>query len=420
MTATTQPDSSTRTPAQAQAPAEVPAPTAPTAEQLRTADTHGPVSLPRNLVHLTAQAEAAGWAATTETQPGHCALLLTARQETGETVLRCVWRLTARGYRWNGATLTRYGQQAAEDIAWRAIGDLVAAEAPTARTQPTAPDLSMSVYGRRGASPVTAEVVSASLVTTPAGEVPALLRPWIKATVPVTLYPSRFVGRDYVGADCLLTPGGDDAAPDTQPVLSVLPSNYLTSNAAYLEDLAMYAVEEGRTQAEGMAFARWVVASGVLWSGHYDAAYSAWVQSLTCTMTARHAVLTCTRMHGTALSLQCGCAQRHTGLPWEGATVWDDEGGHYLSFDAVPMDRIADLIARHGYRVVGEWSAYRYRDVVRRVTVEPTAPPGDKTTPLVPAAADAPLSDPGAAEYRHSERDDWEAERAKADASAQS
>ncbi|MEV6840809.1 DUF3560 domain-containing protein [Streptomyces sp. NPDC051133] len=66
--------------------------------------------------------------------------MLTARQEAGETVLRCVWRLTARGHRWDGATLTRNGQQTAEGIAWRAVGDLVAAEAPTARTQPTAPN----------------------------------------------------------------------------------------------------------------------------------------------------------------------------------------------------------------------------------------------------------------------------------------
>ncbi|MGW3725374.1 DUF3560 domain-containing protein [Streptomyces sp. NPDC000851] len=75
-----------------------------------------------------------------QTQPGHCALLLTARQEAGETVLRCVWRLTARGHRWDGATLTRYSQTAAQGIAWRAVADLVTAEAPTARTQPTAPD----------------------------------------------------------------------------------------------------------------------------------------------------------------------------------------------------------------------------------------------------------------------------------------
>ncbi|MEU0900659.1 DUF3560 domain-containing protein [Streptomyces massasporeus] len=130
MTTTTHPASSSRTRAQEPAPtlAEAPAPTAPTAE------------LPRNLARLTAQAEEAGWTATVQTQPGHCALVLTARQEAGETVLRCVWRLTARGHRWDGATLTRDGQQTAEGIAWRAVGDLVAAEAPTARTQPTAPD----------------------------------------------------------------------------------------------------------------------------------------------------------------------------------------------------------------------------------------------------------------------------------------
>jgi hypothetical protein len=181
-----------------------------------------------------------------------------------------------------------------------AVGDLVAAEAPTARTQPTRPDLSMSVYGKRNASPVTVEVVSASIATTPAGEVPVMLRPWIKATVPVELYPSRFVGRDYFGADCLLTPGGDDAAPDTQPVLSVLPSDYLTSNAAYLQDLAAYAVAEGRKPEEGAAFARWVISSEIMTFGLYDSAYEAWVRSLTCTMTARYAVLTHSRSNGAA------------------------------------------------------------------------------------------------------------------------
>ncbi|GAA5062367.1 hypothetical protein GCM10023336_40700 [Streptomyces similanensis] len=141
MTAITRPASSTSAPAQAPAPppAEVPAPTAPPAERPHTADARG-VALPRNLARLTAQAEEAGWTATVQTQPGHCALLLTARQEARETVLRCVWRLTARGHRWDGATLTLYGQTAAQGIAWRAVADLVTAEAPTARTQPTAPD----------------------------------------------------------------------------------------------------------------------------------------------------------------------------------------------------------------------------------------------------------------------------------------
>ncbi|WP_209445398.1 DUF6573 family protein [Streptomyces achromogenes] len=170
MATTTHPATSSRPAAQKPAPnpADVPAPTAPTAD------------LPRNLVRLTARAEAAGWVATVEPQPGHCALLLTALQKAGETDLRCVWRFTAQGYRWDGATLTRYGQTAAEGIAWRAAGDLAAAEAPTARTQPTAPDLSPSVYGKRDAQPVTAEVVSDSIAATPAGEVPVMLRPWIK------------------------------------------------------------------------------------------------------------------------------------------------------------------------------------------------------------------------------------------------
>lgn len=137
MTATTRP-ASTRTPVQepAAASAEVPARTAPTAGQPRTADARG-VALPRNLGRLTAQAEETGWTATVETEPGHCALLLTAPQEAGQTVLRCVWRLTARGYRWGGATLTRYGKTAVQGIAWRAVAGVVTAEAPTARTQPT-------------------------------------------------------------------------------------------------------------------------------------------------------------------------------------------------------------------------------------------------------------------------------------------
>ncbi|MCT9011526.1 hypothetical protein [Streptomyces rhizosphaerihabitans] len=385
MTANLSPAGSTCAPAQESAPtpAEVPAPTAPTAD------------LPRNLVRLTARAEAAGWTTSVETQCGHCALLLTAPQTPRETVLRCVWRLTARGYRWDGATLARNGQQAAEGIAWRALGNhLVAAVAPTARTAPV-----LSAYGERGASPVTAEVVSASIAATPAGEVPVMLRPWIRTTVPLELYPSRFVGRDYVGADCLLTPKGDDAAPHSQPVLSVLPSDYLTSNAAYLEDLAAYAVTEGRTSAEGAAFARWVISSEILTFGVYDSAYEQWVRSLACTMTARSAVLTYTRMNGAALRLECGCGQRHPGRPWEGVTVWNDEECHYPSSSAVPLDRVADLVTARGYQVAGEWS---HGDVVRRVTIEPTALPSSVTTPTV-TAADAPPSDPGTAEVWESD-----------------
>ncbi|MFE4861444.1 DUF6573 family protein [Streptomyces sp. NPDC056670] len=120
-------------------------PATPTAEQPTTPDALETAPLPRNLVRLTAQAEAAGWAVTVTTQPGRCNLLLTAPQQTGETALRCVWKATAQGYRWGGATLTRYGQQAAERITWRAVQDVIAAEAPTAPRRPAAPDLSASV-----------------------------------------------------------------------------------------------------------------------------------------------------------------------------------------------------------------------------------------------------------------------------------
>ncbi|MFD4604327.1 DUF3560 domain-containing protein [Streptomyces sp. NPDC058464] len=152
MTATTHPASSTSATAQRPAPipAEVPAPTAPTAAHLHTPDVRG-AALPRNLVRLTAQAEKAGWTATVQTQPGHCALLLTARHKAGETVLRCVWRLTARGQRWDGATLTRSGQTAAQGIAWRAVANLMTAEAPTAPAQPATADTPARVPAKTAA-----------------------------------------------------------------------------------------------------------------------------------------------------------------------------------------------------------------------------------------------------------------------------
>ncbi|MFD8339242.1 hypothetical protein ACFV42_42465 [Streptomyces solisilvae] len=217
-----------------------------------------------------------------------------------------------------------------------------------------------------------------------------MLRQWVGAAVPLTLYPSAFVGRDFVGGDCLLTPEGCDVAPGADPVLTVLPPGYLASNAAFVEDLKAYAVAQGRTEAEGAAFARWVMASEMLTLGDFQRVYAAWVQALTCTMTARHAVLTCTRANGTELGLRCGCEQHHTGSPWDSITVWDDEGRHYSRLDAVPMDRIADMIARRGYRVTGEWSSIRYGTVVRRVTVEPIGgPEADEDPPERPADAPA-------------------------------
>ncbi|MET9122158.1 hypothetical protein [Streptomyces sp. NPDC004528] len=340
-----------------------------------------PADLPRNLLRLRTTAQGAGWTAATEAQPASCMLVLTGRAPAGETVLRCGWKATAHGYRWDGATLSREGQQVEDGIAWRKLGTLVST------TLPLRPNLSK--YGERGASPVTAEVVSADIAATPAGTVPVMLRPWAKPTVPLTLYPSRFVGRDYVGADCLLITGGHDAAPGAEPVLTVLPTDYLTSTAAYHHDLTAHAVEQGRTPAQGHEFARWVLSSGMITFGVFDGAYEAWEQALTCTMTARRAVLTSSRTHGTALRLECGCGQRHPGWPWEGATVWDDDGCHYTSLDTVPIDRINDLITRCGYHVAGEWSAYRPTDILRRAPVQPlTAPTHTTTTPTDAGPAD--------------------------------
>ncbi|SEB31832.1 hypothetical protein [Streptomyces melanosporofaciens] len=251
----------------------------------------------------------------------------------------------------------------------------------------TGPDLWK--YRKPDASPVTAEVVSAHIAATPAGQVPGMLRQWVKAAVPLTLYPSTFVGRDFVGGDCLLTTEGCDVAPGADPVLTVLPPNYHTSNAAFVEDLKAYAVAQGRTEADGAAFARWVMASDMLTMGDVEGVYAAWVQALTCTMTARQAVITCTREHGTQLRLLCRCGQRHTSSPWHGVSVWDDEGCHYFRLDDVPMDQIADVIAHWGYRVTGEWSSIRYGTVVRRVTVEPIGgPEADEDSPE--GLADAP------------------------------
>jgi hypothetical protein len=81
--------------------------------------------------------------------------------EAGETVLRCVWRLTARGYRWDGASLSRYGQQTAEGITWRAVGDLVTPEVPPARTQLTAPAPPMPVYRKQDIDLVVRDVAAA-------------------------------------------------------------------------------------------------------------------------------------------------------------------------------------------------------------------------------------------------------------------
>jgi hypothetical protein len=53
-----------------------------------------------------------------------------------------------------------------------------------------------------------------------------------KSMLPQTVWPSRFYGKDFVGPDCLLTSSAmgytvpTDAAPDTAPLLTVLPVGY--------------------------------------------------------------------------------------------------------------------------------------------------------------------------------------------------
>ncbi|MER7982470.1 hypothetical protein [Streptomyces sp. NPDC095817] len=392
------------TTASASAPHATTTPAAAGPAPQQTTEKGGATALPRNLARLIPQAERAGWAVIIDTQPGFSALLLTARTGTDRISLRCIWGASARGYRWAGAAMAYNGQRAAQDISWGAVRALVAdlgTAAATARAHlaaakekaAQAPDL--SAHGHCDASPVTAETVSASIAATPAGTTPVLLSQWTKATVPVTLHPSTFVGRNYVGADCLLTTGGDQAAPGSEPILSVLPENYLTSNAAHLEDLRAYAVSQGSTPAEGAEFARWVIASEMLTLGVFDGAYELWERSLTCTMTATSAILSYSRRDGAGLRLECGCLQPHRGLPWERFTVWNEAGCHYLSFEAIPLGRVADLISRFGYRVAGEWS-YRPGDVISRVQVEPVSAAEPRTAAPDLATVDAWETEGGA------------------------
>ncbi|MFD6923744.1 hypothetical protein ACFV99_26525 [Streptomyces sp. NPDC059944] len=388
--------------ASAQHTADAVSPATPAPEHVT--EERGAAPLPRNLVWLIPRAEACGWAVTVETQPGFCALLLTARTDEGRSALRCVWSTTARGHRWAGATLTHNGQKAAQGIAWRALAPLAADPVAAAQAgraylaakkekAAQAPDL--TAHRDSDASPVTVETVSASIAATPAGSTPVLLSQWTKGAVPLALYPSTFIGRNYMGADCLLVTKGDQAAPGSEPILSVLPENYLRSNAAYLEDLAAYAVSQGSTPAEGSEFARWVIASEILTLGVFDSAYEMWVRSLTCTMTANSAILSYTRTDGAGLRLECGCLQPHHGTPWERFTLWDQRGCHFSSFEAIDLDQVTELISRFGYRIAGEWS-YRPGDIISRVPVEPVAAAEPRTATSDPAAVEAWETDGGA------------------------
>ncbi|WP_327258211.1 hypothetical protein [Streptomyces sp. NBC_01244] len=133
------------------------------------------------------------------------------------------------------------------------------------------------------AEPVTAEEVSAHVAATPAGAVPSMLRDAVRtAMVPVTMWPSPWVGKDFHGLDCLLTPGStrgerpEDAAPGGEPILSVLPLDYLSSNAIFIQDLKETARAGGSTEAEAAAFSRWVIAESWLCLGDFRTPYAIW------------------------------------------------------------------------------------------------------------------------------------------------
>ncbi|GGN94330.1 hypothetical protein GCM10011579_093700 [Streptomyces albiflavescens] len=106
-----------------------------------------------------------------------------------------------------------------------------------------------------------------------------------------------------------------------------------TSNAAYLEDLAAFVVAEGRTEAEGRVLARWVIASERMTFGFYDSAYAGWVQSLTCTMTVRNVVLTCSHAQGTREVVRRKHRQHRPGVGGGVLTAGDQQ--------AVSADEIA-------------------------------------------------------------------------------
>ncbi|MFF0629759.1 hypothetical protein [Streptomyces sp. NPDC004296] len=227
------------------------------------------------------------------------------------------------------------------------------------------------------AAPVTADQVGALITNTPEGKVPAVIREWTrKGAHPVTLYASRFVGRDFLGLDCLLTPAGDDARGDA--ILSTLPVGYLDEQAAYLNDLARYAVEDqGAKEADAQEFARWVVRAELLLMGDYAHGWDAWRRALTCTMTAAEVIITCTAVNGAAVRLLCGCGQDHKGAEMfrPAAPLWDysegADGRHYRHVGSVDLGQVGEFLAARGYAVAGEWTSARPSDVVRRARVVP-------------------------------------------------
>lgn len=137
-------------------------------------------------------------------------------------------------------------------------------------------------YRAPKAEPVAAEEVSAHVAATPAGAVPSMLKDAARAAIPVTMWPSPWVGKDFHGLDCLLTPGSmhgerpEDAAPGGEPILSVLPHDYLSSNAVFIENLKETARAAGSTEAEAAEFSRWVIVESQLCFGDFQTPYATW------------------------------------------------------------------------------------------------------------------------------------------------
>ncbi|MFF1561814.1 hypothetical protein [Streptomyces sp. NPDC058279] len=130
-------------------------------------------------------------------------------------------------------------------------------------------------YGAHDATPVTADDVSAFITATTPGKVPPIIRYARQADVPLTLHPSTCVGRNYFGTAGLLTTESD-AVPGSEPILSVLPENYLPANIRTVDHLRALAEERGVTAEDAGEFARWVMGGNHFYSGDHAFAFDLW------------------------------------------------------------------------------------------------------------------------------------------------
>ncbi|MER6521865.1 hypothetical protein ABT246_34040 [Streptomyces sp. NPDC001553] len=131
-------------------------------------------------------------------------------------------------------------------------------------------------YAAPDAAPVTAEEVSAHIAATPTENVPTIIRYARRdTTVPVSLYPSTLVGPRFQGVKFLLTPRLD-SVPGSEPVLSVLPTDYLSDNARYMDHMRGIATARGETAERADEFARWIMAGEHFRPGDTQFAYDLW------------------------------------------------------------------------------------------------------------------------------------------------